>query len=219
MQLFLFIIGSCWASFIVTCTWRVEISRSTQSIFSECDACGTQLSPLQLLPIIGYLVQRGKCFYCQHKISPFWPLTELVNGLVWTCLPLFGFVEWPIIIIADTALLIVSTEDWFSHTFHFLWLAAILPLRFSICGHQLMPSTVIICCLMALGYLSAKIGNGDIDFFVVTLLACGPLILLHTILFSSLLALTNRNLYRHQPCPFIPYLSCGLFIAILNHLT
>lgn len=219
MQPLLFFVGSCWASFITTCTWRLEISQCTRPRYSTCGACGIRLYPWQLVPIIGYLVQRGKCIYCHQSISLFWPVAELVNGLVWACLPLFTLVKWPIVIIADTALLIVSTEDWFSNTFHFLWLGAILPLKLTICGQPLTTSTILLCGLTVIGYLSIKIGNGDIDFIVMALLACGPIIVLHTMIFSSILALTNRNLYRHQPCPFIPYLSCGLFLAILNQLT
>jgi leader peptidase (prepilin peptidase) / N-methyltransferase len=44
---------------------------------SGCDACGTRLGPLDLLPLVSYALQRGRCRYCHDSIGWFHPIIEL----------------------------------------------------------------------------------------------------------------------------------------------
>jgi len=44
---------------------------------SGCDACGTRLGPLDLVPLFSYALQRGRCRYCHHAIGWFHPVVEL----------------------------------------------------------------------------------------------------------------------------------------------
>jgi leader peptidase (prepilin peptidase)/N-methyltransferase len=44
---------------------------------SGCDACGTRLGPRDLLPLVSYALQRGRCRYCHHPIGWFHPVIEL----------------------------------------------------------------------------------------------------------------------------------------------
>jgi leader peptidase (prepilin peptidase) / N-methyltransferase len=44
---------------------------------SGCDACGTRLEPLDLVPLVSYALQRGRCRYCQDPIGWFHPIIEL----------------------------------------------------------------------------------------------------------------------------------------------
>jgi leader peptidase (prepilin peptidase) / N-methyltransferase len=44
---------------------------------SGCDACGTRLEPLDLVPLVSYALQRGRCRYCHHPIGWFHPIIEL----------------------------------------------------------------------------------------------------------------------------------------------
>jgi leader peptidase (prepilin peptidase)/N-methyltransferase len=56
---------------------------------SHCPFCGHTLSPLELIPILSFLFLKGKCLNCHHKISFFYPLTEVLTGLVFAGVPFF----------------------------------------------------------------------------------------------------------------------------------
>ena len=44
---------------------------------SNCDQCKSQINSYHLIPIFGYIFQAGKCKKCNHKISIFYPITEI----------------------------------------------------------------------------------------------------------------------------------------------
>lgn len=210
--------GACWSSFVTTWTWRTLLNHPKCCAFSTCDSCNSRLQVWQLIPILGYVIQRGKCFRCHKFIHPFWTLTEILEGLSWTFLPFFDFREWTFFILATTVLLIISTEDWFSHSFHPLYLIGLLPLRWTICGSPLRSVAVAFCLCLALGYFSQSIGAGDIDFLIVLTLIGGTMTTAITLLYGCLLTITNPAIYHHRPCPFIPYLSCGFLLSIVLQL-
>jgi leader peptidase (prepilin peptidase)/N-methyltransferase len=55
---------------------------------SRCPHCGRQIGALENIPILSYLLQKGKCKGCGKSISPRYPLVETVTGL------LFGYAAW-----------------------------------------------------------------------------------------------------------------------------
>lgn len=85
MFLSLFMIGTILGSFYYVVAWRIPKGESIISPPSHCPNCNHRLGPLELIPIFSYLFQLGKCKNCKCKISVFYPLFEIVCGL------LFGF--------------------------------------------------------------------------------------------------------------------------------
>ena len=55
---------------------------------SQCTACGHQISALENIPIVSYLALGGKCSACKAKISPRYPMVELLTGA------LSGYIAW-----------------------------------------------------------------------------------------------------------------------------
>ena len=55
-------------------TYNLSVPRST------CTSCKTQIRNLDNIPVVSWLVLRGKCRACQAKISPRYPLVELLSG-------------------------------------------------------------------------------------------------------------------------------------------
>ncbi len=49
---------------------------------SRCPNCGNVVTALENIPVFSYLFLRGKCRHCGHRISPRYPLTELVTGIL-----------------------------------------------------------------------------------------------------------------------------------------
>lgn len=75
-----FILGTIIASFIQCLVWR-QVNHVSQFIArSFCDTCHHSLAFWQLIPIIGVALQKGRCHFCQHKLSLAPPLFELFGG-------------------------------------------------------------------------------------------------------------------------------------------
>ncbi|MCL4404000.1 prepilin peptidase [Patescibacteria group bacterium] len=56
---------------------------------SHCPYCGHVLGALELVPIVSYLVQGGKCRICGHGLSIQYPLVEFLGGAIFAGLPIF----------------------------------------------------------------------------------------------------------------------------------
>ncbi|WP_080800935.1 prepilin peptidase [Arabiibacter massiliensis] len=72
------VMGAVMGSFINCMAWRIVHGESVWKGRSHCATCDHQLSALDLIPLISWLVLRGKCRYCGQRISPRYPLVELL---------------------------------------------------------------------------------------------------------------------------------------------
>ena len=205
---------------------------------SHCPHCARPVRPWHNIPLLGYLLLRGRCADCQHPISPRYPLVELACGV------LSAFVAWHLGPgWACAALLVLS------------W--GLLALSLIDAEHQLLPDVLVLPLLWlglivnsfglfvplgdalwgaVAGYLSlwsvywlfklltGKDGIGQGDFKLLALLGAwgGWQVLPLTILLSSLvgavLGLIWLRLRRAQsttPIPFGPYLAIAGWIALL----
>ena len=79
---FLFIIGLCLGSFINVLILRLDKKSGILFGRSECLKCHTQLSWLDLIPVVSYLFLLGKCRYCKSRISSIYPIMELTMAVV-----------------------------------------------------------------------------------------------------------------------------------------
>lgn len=76
------IFGIIIGSFLNVCIYRIPQGESIVSPPSHCPSCNTRLKPLDLIPLISYLICCGKCRYCDRKISPRYFLVEILTGIV-----------------------------------------------------------------------------------------------------------------------------------------
>lgn len=83
MLLFMFIVGLIIGSFLNMLIYRLPLSIEGQNYsmieprHSICPNCQTQLNFLQLIPLLGFLLQKGKCQHCQKPIAWQYPAVEL----------------------------------------------------------------------------------------------------------------------------------------------
>ena len=82
IAVFVFAIGACVGSFLNVVVYRLPIGRSLITPPSACPKCGHKLAAWDNIPVLGWLLLRGKCRYCHEPISPRYPLVELVTGLL-----------------------------------------------------------------------------------------------------------------------------------------
>ena len=88
-MLFLFFIAGLFiGSFLNVCIYRLPREESILYPPSHCPTCKHPLKPWNLVPLLSYIWQRGRCSHCAGKISLRYPMVELVTGL------LFAFCYW-----------------------------------------------------------------------------------------------------------------------------
>ena len=80
--LFAFLLGASIASFLNVVVWRVPRGESIVSPPSHCPKCSSPIKWRQNLPIISWLVLRGKCANCKAPISPRYIAVELIGGVL-----------------------------------------------------------------------------------------------------------------------------------------
>ncbi len=81
---FVFMMGACIGSFLNVVIWRLPRGESLSHPGSHCPKCNHPLAVWQNVPILGWLVLRGRCFYCKAPISVRYPVVELFTALLFT---------------------------------------------------------------------------------------------------------------------------------------
>lgn len=74
--------GLLIGSFLNVCIHRWPRGRSVVRPRSHCVRCRKTISWYDNIPVVSYLVLRGRCRYCRASISPRYPAVELVTGLL-----------------------------------------------------------------------------------------------------------------------------------------
>jgi len=74
--------GCCFGSFLMVIGLRVPVHQSIVFPRSHCPHCHSTLHFFELIPILSYLIQRGRCRNCQQHISISHPLAEALTGFI-----------------------------------------------------------------------------------------------------------------------------------------
>ncbi len=77
------IYGVLVGSFLNVCIYRIPKGENIAIIRSHCMTCDHQLKWYDNIPLLSWLILRGKCRYCKAPISPQYPIIEASNGLLW----------------------------------------------------------------------------------------------------------------------------------------
>ncbi|MBP3900537.1 MAG: prepilin peptidase [Blautia sp.] len=81
------VFGAVMGSFLNCAAWRIAHGESFVKGRSHCPECGHTLGALELIPVLSYVIQRGRCKACGTKLSVRYPITELVfSGITVICL-------------------------------------------------------------------------------------------------------------------------------------
>ena len=83
---FVFVFGLCFGSFLNVCIYRIPREISLAFPASHCTECKSPIKKMDLVPVLGYLLLKGKCRSCNSAISLRYPLIELLTGMVWLTL-------------------------------------------------------------------------------------------------------------------------------------
>lgn len=80
---FLALMGLCVGSFCNVLIYRLPLGEDFVRTRSHCMSCGHVLSWYELIPMVSFLVQRGRCRACGARLSLQYPAVELTNAAAW----------------------------------------------------------------------------------------------------------------------------------------
>ncbi len=84
------LLGLCVGSFINVVVWRLPRAESLLWPGSHCPRCGKSLQWHQNIPLVSWLLLKGRCGFCRSSISPSYPAVELLTAGFWVLLALPG---------------------------------------------------------------------------------------------------------------------------------
>lgn len=79
---YLVVLGLIVGSFINLAADRIPRGESVVSPRSHCRSCGRVLNLVDLIPVAGYLIRRGRCATCECRIGITSPVVEAIAGLL-----------------------------------------------------------------------------------------------------------------------------------------
>jgi len=77
-----FISGLLFGSFLNLVSDRILSKEKILTGRSKCDSCKKPLQAKQLIPLLSFMIQKGKCAYCKEKLSWYYPASEIITGLM-----------------------------------------------------------------------------------------------------------------------------------------
>ncbi|MFO5439780.1 MAG: prepilin peptidase, partial [Dolichospermum sp.] len=82
VNIIVFVLGASLGSFINVVVYRLPAGLSVLWPPSRCPQCLNRLKPYDNVPVFGWLRLKGRCRYCQTKISRRYPLVETLTGII-----------------------------------------------------------------------------------------------------------------------------------------
>jgi leader peptidase (prepilin peptidase)/N-methyltransferase len=114
LQIYFFILGLIIGSFLNVVIYRLPEKKSIIKPGSHCPQCNTKLKAIDLIPVVSFVINGGKCRYCDASISWQYPFVELLTAFFFLGAYLkFGLtVELFIILLLLSALIVISFIDY-----------------------------------------------------------------------------------------------------------
>jgi len=232
-----FVLGLFIGSFLNVCIHRIPLNESIVFPASRCPKCRSKIKPWDNIPLLSYLILRGRCRNCGEPISLRYPTVELLSGLLAVAM-LYRFGLAP------------------GFPIYYLWACALLVITFIDIDHQIIPDSLsiggiviglVLVWWMPLSYRDALIvlglgaglliaviygyyfltgrqgmGGGDVKLLGMIGVFTGWQGVLFTIFMGSLLgtlvgipwALAHRK-NMQAAIPFGPFLALGALIYVL----
>jgi leader peptidase (prepilin peptidase) / N-methyltransferase len=233
------VLGLCIGSFVNVVAYRLPRGESVVSPPSACPRCSTPIRNRHNVPVLGWLVLRGRCYDCAEPISPRYPVVEAATGLI------FALVGWrfagePLLLAAYLAFAAIAVAlALIDLDVHRLPNALVLPsypvlavlLAIGAGGHGLLRAAVGAALLFGFFFAVAVAAPGGIGFGDVKLagviggmtaaLSWGAFLvsafggfLLGAV--AGVLLILGRRAHRKTAVPFGPFMLLGAWASILG---
>lgn len=236
----LMLIFLCWGSFLNVVGYRLVRGQSIVSPRSHCPHCRHALRWHENIPIVSWLILRGRCSACAHPISILYPFIEVFTALsltaLWYVCPSQYF---PAYFIFFSALIVNMRSDIETMLISRFTTLFVIPVGIvASLTHGLFIEPISCLMGMAIGYLSLYtiswifmkltgkegIGEGDFDLLALIGTFVGPWYCWQVLWFGSITGsiygitlMYTRGASKSQRIPFGPFLSIGAIALVLIH--
>lgn len=235
VKLMFLLYGLLLGSFYNVVGLRIPLKKSIVKPRSACPYCRHVLTARELIPVVSYIIQGGKCAQCKGRISPLYPLMELSTGLLFllsymiiglqpelivalTLVSLFMIItvsDLKYMVIPDKVLLFFST----------LFIIERIFIPLNPWWDSLAGALTGFCLLLLIAIISkGGMGGGDIKLFAVIGFVVGVKVMLFSFflatLFGAVAGITGLILgvfKKGQPIAFGPYIVLGTLAAYFYH--
>ena len=230
LGLFAFWPALALGSFLNVVAARVPLRRSVVRPASACMSCGHELAWHDNVPVVSWLLLRGRCRSCGERISPLYPAVELATaGLVAACFVAFGLSGEAFVASFFCVVLVVLSAIDLTH--RIVPNRIVLPAALVVLGAQtaLEPSPEwALGALAAAGFLFAAalaypagMGMGDVKLALLLGAMLGRLVgvglmvgMLAALVPSVVLLARHGAAARKMGIPFAPFLAVGALVAL-----
>jgi leader peptidase (prepilin peptidase)/N-methyltransferase len=217
-------------SFVNVVAARVPLRRSVVRPRSACMACGSELAWYDNVPVVSYLVLRGRCRSCGKGISLLYPAVEVATaGLVAACFVVFGLTGEAVVAAFFCAVLVAITATDITH--RIVPNRIVLPAAAVVLVAQtaLSPSPEwALGAVGAAGFLlvaaiayPAGMGMGDVKLALLLGAMLGRLVgvglmlgMFAALVPSAVLFARHGAAARKMGIPFAPFLAFGAVVAL-----
>jgi leader peptidase (prepilin peptidase) / N-methyltransferase len=217
-------------SFVNVVAARVPLGRSVVRPASACMSCGAALAWYDNVPVLSYLILRGRCRSCSATISPLYPAVELATaGLVAACFVAFGLSGDALVSAFFCVVLVAISATDLEH--RIVPNKIVLPAAALVLAAQtaLHPSPEwALGALGASGFLflaalfyPAGMGMGDVKLALLLGAMLGRLVgvglmlgMLAALVPSVVLLARHGSAARKMGIPFAPFLALGAIVAL-----
>jgi len=232
-----FVFGSLVGSFLNVCIWRLPRGKSVVRPGSRCPRCQARIAPWDNIPLLSYLLLRGRCRNCGGPISIRYPAVEALTGISAAVMFIvFGFTVQAAVLFALICFLIVATftdldrmiiPNWITLPGIVLGLSVNALVSPGEIWRYLLGAAVGALSLLLIAFLGEWIfkkesmGGGDLKLAALVgaflgwqsvLLALFAAILAGALTGTALIILGRKE--RQHYIPFGPFIAIGTMVAI-----
>lgn len=214
MTLLIFMIGTCFGSFI-SCMAQRYIAHTSILGRSHCDYCGHTLHLLDLIPVLSYILLKGQCRYCHHKLNKNLLIHEVTAGFLFVLFYLHDGLN--ILYLSHmcnlTCFYIISIIDFHLYEIPDSYLLISLLTSFKMI--YLKESLIFILFLILFVFLFYKVageeglGGGDIKMLGVCTLSLGFYQTLSILSIACFLGIIFSFINKKKMIPFGPFIAIG----------
>lgn len=227
-------LGLIFGSFVTALSYRLPRGISIAKGRSACPACGTTLSPRDLIPVVSWLLSRGACRVCGTKISWRYPAVEITMAALFIAAA--AMIEDPlrlVLVLAATpvavALAVIDIEHRrLPNSLLAILAGLVFTIRFRADGDLLMAAvtaTIVFMAAVALDLAGRRLfkqglGMGDAKAMAIIALAFPPLALSIVLCGAGVLGVLTGLFWRRDPTkprdfPFGPGLLAALWCGLV----